>query len=73
MSRVKQVYTTTDSIEVLLALRELFSRNRVAESFNNKKLAELIYRERLLPYRVAAHDVEIALEVLRGTRDEVLA
>jgi hypothetical protein len=73
MSRVKQVYTTTDSIEVLLALRELFSRNRVAESFNNKKLAELIYRERLLPYRVAAHDVEIALEVLRGARDEVLA
>jgi hypothetical protein len=58
-----QVYTS-DSIEVFLALRELFSRNRIAESFNSETLAELHYRERYVPRRVEAHEVECALEAL---------
>ena len=71
MSRATQVYTATDSIEVILALRELLAKNRCALEFGAETLAELLFAERLLSYRVDAHEVEAALEVLRAG-DEVL-
>jgi hypothetical protein len=73
MSRAKQVYTTTpDSLEVFLALRELFSKNRCTLEFGAETLAELLCAERYVWRRVAAHEVEAALEVLLSDERQVI-
>ena len=65
MPRTIQVYTTTtDSLEVFLALRELLAKNRCALEFGVETLAERLYREHLVARRVQAHEVECALEAL---------
>jgi len=61
-----------DELEIFLSLRELFSTNRIAESFDNETLAELLYRERYVSRRVDASEVEAAREALL-TNDELLA
>ncbi len=61
-----------DELEIFLILRELFSRNRIAESFDNETLAELLYRERYTPRRVDASEVEAAREAFL-TDDKFLA
>lgn len=64
MSRAKRVYTTTDSLETFLALRELFSKNRCANEFDDETLSELLHRERYVSRRVEEHEVEVAREAL---------
>ena len=73
MSRATQVYTAADSLEVFLALRELLAKNHCAAQFSAETLTELLYAERFILRRVAAHEVEIALETLRVGDGEVLA
>ena len=58
--------------ELLIAVRELLSRDPCAISFGIEALAEQLYKERYLSYRAAAHEVECAIEVLR-VEGEVLA
>ncbi len=74
MSRATQLYaTTTDSRELSLALRELLSKNRCAVAFSAQTLAQLLYAERYVSRRVAAHEVEVALEALHVGDGEALA
>ncbi len=59
------LYPEGETQVVLIALRELFSRNRIAESFSKETLAELLFAERYISRRVGAFEVECALEALR--------
>ncbi len=58
--------------EVLIALRALLSGNQCAVGFGPESLSDLLYQERLLPYRADASEIEFALEALRA-EDEVLS
>ncbi len=60
-----------DELEIFLSLRELFSTNRIAESFSNDTLADLLYRERYTSRRVGASEVEAAREAFLSD-DELL-
>ena len=73
MSRATQVYTAADSLEVFPVLSELLAKNRCALEFGAETLTELLYAEHYILRRVAAHEVEIALEALRVSAVEVLA
>ena len=61
----KTLYPAARTQEVLLALRELLSRNRCAAHFDSETLSELLHEERCLSYRPAIHELECALEALR--------
>ena len=50
--------------EVLAAVRKLLGRNPCVTYFDEETISSLLYQERYLPYRVAAHEVECVLEVL---------
>jgi hypothetical protein len=61
-----------DELEIFLSLRELLNTNSCAHEFNNETLAALLYQERYMNRRVAAHEVEEAREALL-TDDEFVA
>jgi hypothetical protein len=61
----ESVYKNDPTSEVLAAVRELLSRNPCVAHFGAETISRLLYEGRHLPYRVAAHEVECVLEVLR--------
>ena len=68
----QQIIQNDPTSEVLLAVRELFGKNSCAAHFGVETISRLLYEDRYLPYRVAGHEVEHVLEVLR-IDDEVVA
>lgn len=70
---MNEVYTNdVKSVEVFLALRELFSKNRCAIELDAETLAELLFFERYLDYRACACCIETAREALLNDEDELL-
>ena len=66
------LYAAARTQEVLIALRELLSRNQCAAYFDLETLSELLHEERLLFYRPGLSEVEAAREALL-VEGEVLA
>ena len=66
------LYPVGRTQEVLIALRELLSRNQCAAHFDLETLSELLYEERLLSCRPEPSEVQAAREALL-VEDEVLA
>lgn len=66
------VYKTSREQETFLALRELLAKNACAAALSSETLAKLLVAEKLVSFRVEAHEVEVALEALRA-EDEFLA
>ncbi len=60
----ESVYKNDPTSEVLLAVRELLSRNPCATHFGAETISKLLCEERYLSYRVAAHEVEAVLGAL---------
>ena len=67
-----QVYLTTDSLEVYLALRELLRKNPCAMRFGAETLSRLLFAERYLARRPAEFEIEAVLDTLRYEDVEVL-
>ena len=61
----QQIIQTDPTPEVLAAVKELLVRNPCAVHFGAETISRLLYVEHYLPHRVAGHEVDRVLEVLR--------